>query len=1119
MSSVKRGWRSSTQCVDFSSCHDFARVVRFVAIGALSLGCWIGVSSNALAQITSATVLGTVTDPSGAAVANATVTVTNLSTGRTYSATTGSDGNYLVPLLPIAGNYSVEVEAKGFEKFLQTGIVLQVNENARVDASLKVGATTETVEVSGAPPLVDTHDSSLETVVEHAQVTELPLNGRNPAALAELVAGVGAASVPEFMSNRSGSEFSVNGSRENENDYLVDGGHYEDAVFSIGKNLPNPDALQEFNLITNTFSAEYGRSAGSIFNAVIKSGTNNIHGSAWDFLRNRDLNAKNWFLNQPGAKVADLKQNQFGFTLGGPAIKNKWFWFGSYQGLRIHQQSLLTSGCCTPQSVTTPTAAERAGLFTTPLKDPTTGLPIAPNAQGLYFIDPSRFDPVTTAVMNAVLPLPGPDGFLHQLGNKTTSNNQIILKSDVNITSKNVLSGSFLQDRTALDDPFFNSGILGWGGATTPTHTVSGTARDTHTFRPNLLNELRFSYFKTQDTISGTDHQKNLNQWGDSSYIQDPSVINQNPDFGVAGAFSLVTVGVLDFKENTFNRQAADTVTWIHGAHSIKAGLEIDHLLVHGQASFLTEGDFSFDGSITGNPIADFLVGRPVNYSRDSPGASDVLSWEYAPFFQDDWRVTRRFTLNLGLRYSLETPWVYANNHGADFRLGEQSKIYPTAPTGLVYPGDPGVPRGFYPTDTNNFEPRIGFAWDPRGDGKTAVRISYGVFHDLFNTIGLGGQPGANQPFVFGESFFDPPGGTSNTYEGFPNPWPYRAYLSPNPTFTLPIAVSSDSASVRNPVIQSWTGDVQHQFTQAFLVEASYVGKNSVGLYENVEANPAIYIPGTNPATGQPYSTQGNVNSRRIYAPTFAGIREIRASGRAQYNALELTGKYRMTHGLLFSAAYTRSRSTDTSSTFANGSESFYPNPLCQQCNIGPSDYDLANVFRASYVYDLPTPFTSHGGVVKQVLGGWEISGITSLQSGPRYSIANGVSSSLNGIGEDRADLVGNPQLSNSRSRTARVQEWFNTSAFATAALGTTGDSMRNLMVGPAYLDTDLAVLKNFPFGGDRFGRLQFRAEFYNAFNRVNFGVPVNNLASGAFGRITSAGDPRIVQGSLKYTF
>ena len=1082
---------------------------RVAIVGAILLTYWIGAQSSAFAQVTSATVLGTVTDPSNAPISNAAVTVTNVSTGISYAATTGSNGEYLVPLLSITGNYTVTVEASGFEKFLRTGVVLQLNQNVRVDASLKIGAITATVEVSGLPSLVDTQSSSLGDVVEQRRVTELPLNGRNPIQLASLVAGVTTINAPAFMTNRGGSTLSVNGARMNENDFLVDGAHYEGAVFNAGLNLPNPDALQEFNLITNTFSAEYGRNAGSIFNAVPKSGTNQVHGSAWDFLRNRDLNAYNWFLNYPGAKKSDLKQNQFGFTLGGPAIRNKWFWFGSYQGLRILED-------LPPTSVITPNAQERAGFFTTPLKDPTTGAPITPNAQGLYFIDPSRFDPVTTSVMKAVLPLPGPDGFLHQVGAQTVTNNQVVLKSDFNLTFRNVLSGSFVLDHTATNSPFFNSGVLGWGGASTPTHTMVVTVHDTHTFRPNLLNQLRLSYFKTQDTISPLDPQKSLDQWGDISYIPYPNAKPQNPDFQVAGAFNLVTVGVLDFKENTFNRQGADIVTWIHGPHSFKGGFEIDSVLSHVNASFLTNGNMTFNGFLTGSAIADFLVGRPVNYSRDSPGASDQHSWEYSGFFQDDWRAFRRLTLNLGLRYSVQTPWVLRGNFIATFRPGQQSTRYATAPTGLVYPGDKGIPDGLYPADKNNFEPRVGFAWDPRGDGKTAIRMSYGIFHDLINTIGAADQAGANQPFNYGESFFAPPGGTSNTYLGFPNPWPYQAYLSSNPTITLPTAVSSTAANMHNPFIQEWTVDVQHQLTTAFLAEAAYVGKNSVGLYENLEANPAVYIPGIDPATGMPYSTQANVDSRRIYAPIFTGIRQVSASGRSHFNALELTGKYRTEHGLSFTAAYTYSRAIDTSSSFANGSESFYPDPFCQRCNIGPSDFDLTHVFRASWVYELPSP--TRNNLLRQVGGGWEFSGLTSLQSGPRYSIANGTSSSLNGIGQDRADLIGSPNLPSNRPRDVKLKEWFNRAAFTTAAIGTAGNSMRNLMVGPAYFDTDFAVLKNFPIG-ERLGRLQFRAEFYNLLNNTNFGVPVNNLASGAFGEVTSAGDPRIIQFSLKYSF
>lgn len=1063
------------------------------------------------AQITTATMLGTVSDSSGSAIPGAVVTATNEATGRSYTATTGAVGSYLLPLLPITGTYALSVEAKGFQKFLQTGLTLRLNQNQRLDVVLQVGAVTQTVQVTAAPTQVDTESSSLGEVVDKRQVTELPLNGRNPVQLASLVAGVTTVSAPTVYSLRNGAMLSVNGSRMDENDFLLDGSHYEAAYFNSGLNYPSPDALQEFKLITNTFSAEYGRNAGSIFNAVVKSGSNQIHGDAWEFLRNDKLNSRNFFLNQPGAKVAKLDQNQFGFTAGGPAIKDKFFWFGSYQGLRIRQQSLRTS--------LPPTAAERAGLFTTPLKDPTTGAPIAPNAQGLYFIDPSRFDPVTTKIMNQFMPLPGADGTLTQLGGAPTNNNQFVTREDVNIRPNNILNISYMYDRTTRMDPFFTSQFLNYSALDANTRGAILTLTDTHTFTPTLLNQFRVAYQYVKDTFDPGSPQKSLRDWGSLSYVPDGAP--ENPTFNVSGRFGIGTVGLFNLFEDSISRQAGDTVTWIHGKHNIKTGVDIEKSAALIHAWYLNEGNYTFNGQITGNAVADFLVGRPAQYQRQTFAGDDINDWDGAGFFQDDWRVSQRLTVNLGLRYQIQTPYVVnccpVKNAVAVFRPGQQSTVYPSAPRGLIFPGDRGVPRGIYPTDKNDWEPRIGFAWDPTGNGRTAVRVSYGIFNDLVVPDAIA-QGLSDQPFTFREQFNSPPGGVVNTYQGFPNPWPYRAYLNPNPAFILPAFVSSTVPNIRNPMIQGWTVDIQRQLTPALMGEVSYVGKQGVGLELTTDGNPAIYIPGTD-ASGNPLSTLANINSRRVYAPNYAQIRDVRSVGRSIYNALQFTGILRPWHGLFYSAAYTWSQSRDDISTYSVGG-AFPQDPLNIKGNFGPSDFDLTNVFRSSWVYDVPDPFKGqHGSALKQLTSSWEISGITTLQSGSRYSIMSGVANSLNGIFLDRADLVGNPQaISNSRPRGQRILDWFNTSAFTINPVGRVGNSERNLMRGPAYLNTDFALMKNFPIS-DRWGSLQFRSEFFNGFNQVHLGNPNNVANSAAFGRIFSAGDPRLIQFGLKYIF
>ncbi len=1092
-----------------------------ISLASLFLLLSISLTTALNAQNITATILGTVSDSAGGLVAGAKVTATNQKTGRSYTTTTDAAGSYLFLLLPIGDEYYVSVEAQGFQAFERRGIVLHVNDNVRVDAAMTVGSVKETVVVTGAAPNIDTRNSSLGEVIDSKTIVEIPLNGRNPTQLASLVAGVTQISAPAVFTWRGGSTMSVNGSRSNETQYLVDGATYAGGYDNNGLNLPSPDALQEFKLVTNNFAAEYGRNSGAIFNTVIKSGTNEIHGALWEFLRNDALNARNYFLPSD-QKRAKLTQNQFGFTVGGPAIKNKLFWFGSYEGLRIAQENISTASY--------PTTAERAGFFSTPINDPDTGIPIAPNAQGQYFIDPARFDPVVQNVLKLYIPTPtSSTGLITALAPIHISTNQTVAKADGNISQKHSLNFAMLLDRTSRSDSLPN-------GNTIPNyeHLVANnnsslfTATDTYAITPTLLNQLRLSYARLKEPQTCDNKQTDLKDLGSISFIRDPKIPPYNPSMNIAGQFNLAA-GLCGIYENSISRQGGDNLIWTRGAHTFKFGGDIEKLSTAIIAFCCgAEGAYTFNGQFTGNAIADFLVGRPILYNRTSFGGQEVLHWLYGFYFMDDWKVSRRLTLNLGLRYFLQTPDITdgvlgptADGHDgkAVFRPGQQSTVYPTAPVGLVYVHDAGIPRGVVQTDRKDWEPRLGLAWDVRGDGKSALRIAYGVFHSI-NIPDLSGQLNQNQPFIFFNTFNAPPGGVVNTERGFPNPVPYREYLKQDPTYFYPVSVVSQNAFYRQPLIQSWTVDFQKQLSSNFTMDLAYAGKTAQRLTMSMQDNPAIYIPGVD-ADGNPLSTPANVNSRRIYAPTFASIRENQAVGRSYFHALELNTQYRLRHGLSFSAAYTWSHSIDTVSSFNVGAgipqDPF--NPFRGQ--RGSSDFDLTHVFALSYVYEVPDPFRNHGGhVLQHITGGWQVSGITRITSGFPYSIFSGVNNSLNGVNGDRADLVGDPgDISNSRPRSERILEWFDTSAFQVNPIGRVGDSGRNLMRGPAQLNSDFAILKNIGLGSDRLGRLQFRAEFYNVLNQVRFNNPNNVANSSFFGQITSAQDPRLIQFSIKYLF
>jgi hypothetical protein len=1037
------------------------------------------------AQTTTATLFGVVHDSTGAVVPQARVTAKNMSTSFTRTADTDENGSYLITNLPV-GPYSVSVEKGGFRRFVQDGITLEVDANARVDAVLSVGQVSETVNVTAEATGVDTRSSTVGEVIDRVRIQELPLKGRNVMELARGVPGVARASAPAAVSQaRSGPSIVVAGGRDTENEIRFDGTSHKSLLQNTIFNLPSPDALQEFKVLTSNFSAEYGRFAGGLFVAVTRAGTNDIHGSVWEYLRNKALNARNFFsVDKP-----DLKQNQFGFTAGGPLVRNRTFAFGSYQGTRIRQSQLFATA-------RPPTADERTGDFSASSRRPNDPLNNQPFANGR--IPASRFDGVAAKLLDRYIPLPNTaDGRFVMLVPRPTDGDQYLLRVDHNFSPRNSINLRYFRDTTQLQ--FQTGDISSYVTSLQQMRVTNWALQDTHTFSASLLNEFRIGL----DRFDSPTVARERTQLSDLGAVYPGVIIPQMPTINTSGYFSLGSNDAFSDAGNIY--QIGDNLRWFRGRHSLSFGGEFARNEYFGRGYSANQGVFTLDGSITRNAFADFLIGKPASLDQSSPYERLVKGYDWYLFAQDDVRISRRFTLNAGLRYQYFRAYKSIYDRVNTYSAGQQSRIVAQAPPGMLFPGDAGVKPNLIDSDKNNFAPRLGFAWDPMGNGRLGVRGSYGLFFEDHRSDPWI-YPAVNQPFVIRKFLFNP-FSLTDPYRGQEDPFPY-IYSPQNARFSYPMGLFTVSAPVvHSPYVHHLSFTVEKALPANTVFKIGYVGKLGHNLLRMNQKNPAVYVPGK--------STIANTDDRRIILPgIYSNFREIAGNSNSAYHSLQVVVNKRLNRGITVRTSYTFGKFIDYYSATNLGQ--FPQDPFNQRADRSRSDEDRAHIFNTSVYYEIPA-WRQQTSAIGKALGGWTLSGMISAVSGGPIHIRSGQDYSLTGVGWDRPDLVGSAQRSHS-SRDDFIQNFFNTAAFVANQAGRYGNTGRNIISGPAQSTTDISIVKSFPIS-ERLGRLQFRSEFFNLWNQVSFSQPEARLNNRNFGRIQSAGDPRIVQFALRYSF
>ncbi len=1035
-----------------------------------------------LAQLDTGSVNGTITDPSGAAVSAAQVTLRNEATGATRTAVSNEQGYFVFPAVS-SGHYTLQTQVPGFKAYERTGIVLQVNQHITAPIVLELGESTEKVTVTASAAVVETTSGTIRETVDEVRVSELPLNGRNVLQLQSLLPGAVPVGSLDQGANTPG--YAINGATGASNNYSLDGAPHQDGYFNAPLPFPNPDAIQEFTVQTNSYSAEFGRNRGASINAVTKSGTNSFHGGLFEFVRNDVFDARPFFATEAPA----FKRNQFGAQLGGPIKRNQTFFFFAWQA--THERG-------TPNTSTalTPTTRMRAGDFSElakTLTDPLTQQPF-PNNQ----IPISRLNQPVLRFMEQYVPLPNSKGLEYVTPrNRPLDGNQYTGRIDHAFSNNDRLYGRYLFQ----EDDVFNPGgnFEGWG-IDQNFRRQSLVLNETHIFSPSVLNTFSATFNRVKAFIVPVPDFA-WSEFGANIPPAAPQIYGWHV-FNVAGYFQAANGTFWNLGRNTFSFD--DTVSWNTGRHSLKFGAQIARYQVNQLNEYLTRGNFQFTGFASGDALADAMLGRVANLRQVSPLGNTLRQTLWHFFIADDIKVSKQLTLNIGLRWEPNLNFVERDGKLSMFHPGEQSTVYPGAPPGPLFQGDPQLREKVLPNHWKNFAPRFGFAYDLTGDGKTAIRGGYGIFWDTIRTINLNRFP-LIQPFVIDSTVFDVD--FSNPYGGasfFPFTPPSTPEQKRDFRFVTPAAHTAFNDDFRTPYTQQWNLNIQRQLPKDIVITAAYIGSKSSRLFGSHNINPAVFGPG---------ATVANTQSRRLY-PNFGTIEDESTFGWSQYHSFQLTVNKRMSHGLTILGSYTISKNTGLTSAQSEGSLGTR-DPWNRALDRGPLNEDRPQILTISGVWHMPSPFRQ--GIGKAIFGGWEWTGILSAIGGSPLTVRAGVDRSLNGQGLDTADVVGDWRLSGNRSRQEKLDAWFDATAFVLPAIGTVGTSSINMLRGPGQLNIDAGLYRN--FGVREKFNIQFRAEFFNVLNHTRLGNPNTNRSSSAFGRILGTLDPRVGELALKFQF